>query len=216
MASSLPAITGQGVEDSTIAGNGAAVALLRSFLEHFLRANRALATVDDKNEDGALVELAEDDYAVSCLPCVYSGTSLRRGALRTMRSQGVDRDKCADTTGHSTMVPGGHSGGTVPIKSALHSYDVIDPNDVVHGTMALCGWKPPIGILTHAPKVATLEALEGTVPMASLEHLARNLFRLDSTVTPSLQPGKRLAPLVRTMLAHCIMYFTQVLDTYGG
>ena len=148
-------------------------------------------------------------YAVSLLFGDYSGTSLRRGALRTMRSQGVDRDKCADTTGHSTMVPGGHSGGTVPIKSALHSYDEIDPNDVVHGTMALCGWKPPIGILTHAPKVATLEALEGTVPMASLEHLARNLFRLDSTVTPSLQPGKRLAPLVRTMLAHCIMYFTR-------
>ena len=155
-------------------------------------------------------------YAVSLLSGEYSGTSLRRGALRTMRSQGVDRDKCADTTGHSTMVPGGHSGGTVPIKSALHSYDEIDPNDVVHGTMALCGWKPPIGILTHAPKVATLEALEGTVPMASLEHLARTLFRLDSTVTPSLLPGKRLAPLVSTMLAHCIMYFTQVLDTYGG
>ena len=59
--SSLPAITGQGVEDSTIAGNEAAVALLRSFLEHFLRANRALATVDDKNADEALVELPEDD-----------------------------------------------------------------------------------------------------------------------------------------------------------
>ena len=155
-------------------------------------------------------------YAVSCLPHLYSGTSLRRGALRTMRSAGVGRDTCADTTGHSTMVPGGHSGGTVPVKSALHNYDEIDPNDVAHGTMVLCGWKAPTGILTHVPKVATLEALQGTVSMASLDQLAMSLFRLDLTVTPSLHPGKRLAPLVSTMLAHCIMYFSQLLDTYGG
>ena len=59
---SLPAITGRGVEVSTVAGNEAAFALLCTFLEHFLRAaraTRALATVDDRNADDALVEYVE-------------------------------------------------------------------------------------------------------------------------------------------------------------
>jgi hypothetical protein len=95
----------------------------------------------------------------------------------------------------------------MPPGSALHSYDVIDPNNVVHGTLALCGWTPPTGVLTHVPKVATLVAL-GEVPRADLDRLAVELFRLDPTrharAAARQAPG---APLVDTMLAHAIMYF---------
>ena len=154
-------------------------------------------------------------YAVACMPEDATGTSLRRGGLREMRRRGVPRDICADTTGHSTCIPGGFTAGTVPQGSAQHNYDEVDDNDVIHGTMALGDWPPPIGPITHIPQVATLGALEGTVSLPSLHRVAVSLFRIDASVTPPLDLGKRLEPLLCTMLAHCIMYSAPLLDRYG-
>jgi hypothetical protein len=143
-------------------------------------------------------------FAVPCISPLVTGASLRRGALATMRSARVPRDICADVTGHAVVVPGGTNGGTVHTSSALHNCDNIAPADVAEGTMALGGWQPIGGV---APTVATLEPLllGCGVTTDVLNRLARLLFRLDSSITPMLLPGKRLEVLTHTMLAHAIV-----------
>ena len=154
-------------------------------------------------------------FAVPCISPLVTGASLRRGALATMRSARVPRDICADVTGHAVVVPGGTNGGTVHTSSALHNYDNIAPADVAEGAMALGGWQPIGGV---APTVATLEPLllGCGVTTDVLNRLARLLFRLDSSITPMLLPGKRLEVLTHTMLAHAIVYFDPLLTKYGS
>lgn len=56
----LPGISGKGVEGSTIAGNEAAIALLRSFLTRLISGKR-IEAVDDQNDGKELVEMDKDD-----------------------------------------------------------------------------------------------------------------------------------------------------------
>jgi hypothetical protein len=52
-------------------------------------------------------------YASRLLHDVYSGTSLRRGAVAQARAMGLQLDDIASATGHSITLPGGFNSGTV-------------------------------------------------------------------------------------------------------
>ena len=66
------------------------------------------------------------------IPAGTLGKDLRHCGIRTSRAAGVSRDTVSNGAGQ-TPLPGGPSGGSVALGSAVFSYDVIEVTSVIVG-----------------------------------------------------------------------------------